>query len=110
MISKVKVDLKAGVRTDRLQRSLGIQSPLKVAHFILRTIAIPPILFLKLASEIRAVTCRHIEHVICEFAPLGLRLSLQLFPIASNYVFVHFFHPGARFVPQYGALQPVASK
>jgi hypothetical protein len=38
-----------------------------------------------------------------------LRLSLQLLPIASNNVFVHFIHPDARCVPQYGALQPVAS-
>src|SRR5207342_3747711 len=63
-------------------RASGIQRPLEVVHLFFRAIAIPPILFLQLASEILAVAGRYIEHVIGEIAPPGLRLALQLFPIA----------------------------
>src|SRR5690606_24905862 len=52
-------------------------------------LALPAVALLQLAGQVLAVARRDIEDVVAQVAPLGLRLTLELGPLAGNDVLVH---------------------
>src|SRR5690606_12343833 len=67
----------------------SVEALLEVTHLFLGTITLPTVLLLQLPGQILSVALGHVENVVGELAPLGLRLTLQLGPLAGNDVLVH---------------------
>src|SRR5690606_19203312 len=67
----------------------SVQRPAELVDFALCALAIPPVAFLQLARQVLAVAGGNVEHIVCQVAPLGLRLAFELRPLAGNDVVVH---------------------